>query len=68
MMKMASSAIGGEAGDALELTGKLKDAGLDIGQLGSFGTQFVDFIKDKAGQGAVDTILSQMPELKKLLG
>lgn len=68
VMKMASSAIGGEAGDALELTGKLKDAGLDMGQLGGFGSMLVDFIKDKAGDGTVDMILSKLPELKKMVG
>ncbi len=67
VMKMASSAIGGEAGDALELTGKLKDTGLDVGQMGSLGSGLIDFIKDKAGDGAVDMITSQMPELKKML-
>lgn len=67
VMKMASSAIGGEAGDALELTGKLKETGLDIGQMGSFGSGLVDFIKDKAGDGAIDMLTSQMPELKKLI-
>ena len=68
VMKMASSAIGGEAGDALELTGKLKDSGLDVGKFGSFGTMLVDFIKDKAGEGTVDAILAKLPELKKLTG
>ncbi len=68
VMKMASSAIGGEAGDALVLTGKLKDTGLDVGQMGSFGSGLFDFIKGKAGDSAVDMITSQMPELKKLLG
>lgn len=68
MMKMASSAVGGEAGDALALSGKLKDTGLDVSQMGSFGTNLIDFIKDKAGEGTVDTILSQLPELKKLAG
>lgn len=68
VMNMASSAIGGEAGDALALTGKLKDTGLDVGKFGSFGTMLVDFIKDKAGEGMVETILSKLPELKKLTG
>ncbi|MCA9119692.1 MAG: DUF2780 domain-containing protein [Planctomycetaceae bacterium] len=68
MMKMASSAIGGETGDTIELAGKLKESGLDIGQLGTFGTKLLDFIKDKAGDGTVDMILSQLPELKKILG
>lgn len=65
MMKMASSPIGG---DALELSGKLKNSGLDMSQLGPFGAKLLDFVKDKAGDDAVDTILSQLPELKKRLG
>lgn len=68
VMKMASSALGGEAGDALELTGKLKDTGLNLDQFGSFGTMIMDFIKDKAGDGMVNTILEKLPELKKMLG
>jgi hypothetical protein len=68
VMKMASSAIGGGAGDALELTGKLKDSGLGLDQFGSFGTMLMDFVKDKAGEGAVGTIVEKIPELKKMLG
>jgi hypothetical protein len=68
VMNMASTAVGGEAGDALALTGKLKDTGLDISKLGSFGTMLVDFLKAKAGEGAVDAILAKLPALKKLMG
>jgi hypothetical protein len=68
VMKMASSALGGGAGDALELTGKLKDSGLELDQFGSFGTMLMDFIKGKAGEGMVGKVLDNVPELKKLIG
>ena len=67
-MKMASSALGGGAGDAVELSGKLQESGLGLDKFGSFGTMLMDFIKGQAGEGMVGTILEKIPELKKMLG
>lgn len=68
MMKAASSALGGDAGDALALTGKLKDSGLDANNVGPFLSRLVEFIKDKAGEESVNAILEKLPQLKSLLG
>ena len=68
LLGAASSAIGGSAGETLELTGKLKDSGLDISQFGEFGSQVTDYIKDKAGDDLFGQVLSHVPQLAKLAG
>ena len=68
LLGAASSAIGGEAGDALELTGKLKDSGLELSKFGDFGSTVTDYIKDKAGDDLFGQVLSNVPELAKLAG
>ena len=64
----ASSAVGGKAGGALELAGKLKDSGLDASKFGDFGATVTDYIKDKAGDDLFGKVLSNVPELAKLAG
>lgn len=66
MMKMAGSLAGGQAGSALELTGKLKDSGLPPEQSGTLVTMLLDFIKQQAGGPWLEKILAQVPELKQL--
>lgn len=68
LLGAASSVIGGGAGDALELTGKLKDTGLDISKFGDFGATLTDYIKDKAGSDTLEKVLASVPELAKLAG
>ena len=68
MLGAASSAIGGEAGDALELTSKLKGSGLDLSKFGDFGSIVTDYIKDQAGDELFGKVLSSVPELAKLAG
>ncbi len=68
LLGAAASAIGGKAGDALALTGKLKDTGLDVGKFGDFGATVTDYIKEKAGDDLFGKVLSGVPELAKLAG
>jgi len=68
LMNAASSMVGGEAGDALQLTGKLKDAGLDISKFDDFGGTVTTFIKEKVGDDLFAKIVSSVPELAKLGG
>ena len=65
---MASSALGGEAGSAIELTSVLKSAGVDLDQAGPIVQTIVSFLQEKAGGELVEKILGQLPQLKKLLG
>lgn len=68
LLGAASSAIGGQAGDTLELAGKLKETGLDANQFGDFGAMVTDYIKDKAGDDLFGKVLENVPELAKLTG
>ena len=68
LLGAASSVIGGETGDALELTGKRKDSGLDLSKFGDFGTIVTNFIKEKAGDDLFKKVISNVPELAKLAG
>ena len=67
MMKAASSALGGDAGDALALTGKLKDSGLDVDKLAPFLGRLIEYVKDNAGEETINAILDKLPQLKSLL-
>jgi hypothetical protein len=58
----ASEKIGGAAG----LMGVLKQSGLDADKIGPFVNKFVQFVRDKAGPGVADKLLSSVPQLKKL--
>ena len=68
LSKVASSVVGGQAGDAANLMGKLQESGLDAEQSGSFVTQIMGFIKDKAGSDLVEKLAGQIPLLKQFLG
>jgi len=68
LTKMASSAIGGEAGEGLEIAGVMKSAGLDTEKGASFLSKLVEFIKDKAGDQVVNQITDKIPALKSVLG
>ena len=65
---MASSALGGSAGSAVELSSSLSAAGLDTGQIGGFASTIVEYIKEKVGDEVMDQILSKVPMLKSLMG
>ena len=68
LLGAASSAIGGKAGGALELAGKLKDTGLDASKFGDFGATVTDYIKGKVGDDLFAKVLGGVPELAKLAG
>lgn len=68
LMQSASSMMGGGLGSAMGLMGLVKQSGMDIGQAGSFGTMFLEFVKDKAGEDLLGRILNKIPELKNLAG
>ena len=68
LSKMAFSAIGGSAGEGLELAGKLKIAGLGVDQAAPFLTSFTGFVKQHAGEAVIDQVAEKIPALKELLG
>lgn len=61
-----TDALGG--GGLGNLTSMFSGAGLDLSQGGSFVQMLINFIKEKAGSGIVDTVLDKVPALKGLLG
>lgn len=65
---MASSALGGSAGEAMGLASSLGDAGLEAGQVGGFASTLMDFLKDKVGDEVLEQILAKVPMLKSLMG
>ncbi len=67
LMGAASGMLGGKAGAAAGLLGMAKSSGLSMDQLGSFVPMLFGFLKGKAGDGVVTSILGQVPELKKFL-
>ena len=68
LASMASSALGGSAGDALGMASKLSDAGLEASQMGGFAETIIAFLKDKVGDEILDQILAKVPMLKGLIG
>ena len=64
---MASNALGGSAGEALELGSELNSAGLEAGQFGDFASTIIDFLKDKLGDEVLEQILEKVPMLKGLI-
>lgn len=65
LAQAASNLVGGEAGEGIELIGKLKESGLNADQLSGFGGKLIEFVRDKAGDDMVEKILSAVPALKK---
>ena len=65
---MASGAIGGSAGQGLELGAALKNAGLETEQMGGFASTVIEFLKDKVGDEVIDQLLEKVPMLKSLVG
>ena len=63
---MASGAIGGSAGDGLELGKSLQGEGLSMDQFGGFASTVIEFLKDKVGDDLLNQILEQVPMLKSL--
>ncbi|MEM9364556.1 MAG: DUF2780 domain-containing protein [Planctomycetota bacterium] len=65
---MASSALGGSAGEGLELGATLSELGIGGDKLSPFIKTLVDFIREKAGDEVLDQLLAKFPLLKTLLG
>ena len=66
--KVASSMLGGNSGEGMELMGSLSQLGLSTEQGGSFISMLIDYIKDKVGEQAVAMITEKLPILKSVLG
>ena len=64
VMGAAATALGGSGGAALNLAGLLKGAGLQSGQIGSFVSLFLGFLKKNVGGDLVSRLLSKVPELQ----
>ncbi|MGI9470637.1 MAG: DUF2780 domain-containing protein [Rubripirellula sp.] len=67
LASMASGALGGGAGQGIELAGMLKSAGLEADQLPGFVGTVIDFLKDKLGDDTLNEVLEKFPILKSLL-
>ena len=67
LASMASEAIGGGAGEGLELAGMLKSAGLEPDQLSGFVGTVIEFLKEKLGDDTLGEVLDKFPILKSLL-
>ncbi|MEZ6089792.1 MAG: DUF2780 domain-containing protein [Pirellulaceae bacterium] len=65
---MASSMLGGSAGNALEMGAALTAKGLPTDKLGEFVQMLIAFIKDKAGDSVLEQVYAKYPMLKSLLG
>ncbi|MFK8113775.1 MAG: DUF2780 domain-containing protein [Rubripirellula sp.] len=68
LMGMASSALGGSAGEALGIGKDLSSAGLEASQIGGFASMVVEFLKEKVGDEVMEQILAKVPMLKSLMG
>ena len=64
---MASEALGGSAGGALELGSALSSAGLDTEQMGGFASTIIEYLKEKVGDDVVEQLLAKVPMLKSLI-
>lgn len=67
LMGMAAGMMGGDAGGIMETVSKLQNAGLDLDQAKSVGEEVVGFAKEKAGDEAVEGILSSIPGLDQIM-
>jgi hypothetical protein len=57
-----------KAGGAADIMGLVEKSGLDVSQAGGFVSSLVGWLKEKAGGGLIEKIVSQVPALKGLLG
>ena len=60
------SMFGGSLGIVEGAIGILSKAGLSPDKIGPFASLFVEFLRSKAGAGAVDRVLDRLPELKEI--
>ncbi len=67
LLSSVGSMFGGKLGAVAGLAGTLGSSGLSTDKFGPFLDLFVGFVKDKASPELVERILTQLPELKKLL-
>lgn len=67
LLGSAASAIGGGGGSALGLVRLLTQSGLDMGQIGAFVPMFVNFARQQLGEGLINRLLDQVPDLKNLM-
>ncbi len=68
VMQMAGSALGGDAGKALNVASMLENFGLDLDKAGPFVSLFLNFIKGKAGSELIGKIMQQIPALQQSAG
>lgn len=68
LMGQASSALGGDLGSKLGLLAGIQKSGFSMDQIGPLVKLFVGFAKSNAGEGLVQKLLGQVPELGELAG
>jgi hypothetical protein len=56
----------GNLGDLAGLTVKLKNLGLDLGQIESAGQSFLAYVESKVGSDGINKILGQIPALAQI--
>ena len=66
--KAAGSLLGGKAGSAMDVITSLSNSGLNGEKGTGFITQFVGYLKEKAGGDLLNRVLGKIPQLKSLLG
>ena len=64
----AASGLGGKLGSAVGLMDVLGKSGIGSDNSGTFLSLFMNFVKSKAGGELLGRVLSNLPELKKLVG
>ena len=67
LASLASDALGGGAGQGIELAGLLKAAGLGTDQFAGFAQTILEFLREKLGEDTLSEILEKFPVLKTLL-
>lgn len=65
MLGGLASSIGGELGESLGALGEIQKTGFAAGNIGGLVSLFVNFAQSEAGQGLVQKLMGQVPELAK---
>ena len=67
LAKMASSALGSNAGDGVQLAGQLSEAGLATDQVPAFLTQVVEFVKENVSEEMLQQLTDSIPALRQFM-
>ena len=68
VLSQASSALGGNLGQSLGILSAVQGSGFSMDKIGPLVKLFLNFAKSNAGEGLVQKLMGQVPELAKLAG